>query len=675
MLEKSSSDMSEDIKQQVSKLRKQLRDYNYQYYVLDEPTVPDSEYDRLFQKLLALEKKYPELYDDNSPTQRVGDKPLDAFSSVRHQVPMLSLDNVFNEEELTAFFERVTSRLNTSEKIVYSCEPKLDGVAISIIYRNGQLSLAATRGDGATGEDVTQNVRTIAAIPLQLRGDDFPDVLEVRGEIYMPKEGFLAFNKKAITAGEKPFVNPRNAAAGSLRQLSSQITATRPLAFYAYSVGVVEGGELADNHYDILQQLRGWGFPVSDELTTTDSVNGCVEFYTGILKKRSQLPYEIDGVVYKVNAIVLQERLGFVSRAPRWAVAHKFPAEEKLTTVKAIEFQVGRTGAITPVARLEPVFVGGVTVSNATLHNFDELYRKDIRAGDTVIVRRAGDVIPEVVAHVAAKRPDNTVIVPMPTTCPACESEVIKPEGEAVARCMGGLYCKAQLRESIKHFASRKAMDVDGLGDKLVDQLVEEGLLNDVTDLFNLSLEKIAQLPRMGEKSAENLLKAIEASKKTTLPKFLYSLGIREVGEATARSLANHFLELAKIEKADLETLQSVPDVGPIVAAHVQGFFQQKHNLELIEKLIENGVHWPKIEVVSSSHLFSGKTLVLTGTLEQLSRDEAREKILALGGKVSSSVSKKTDYVVVGANAGSKLKKAQELDIPILSEQEFIESI
>lgn len=660
------------IKARANTLAIALQDHNYRYYVLSAPSIPDAEYDALFRELQALEQAYPELLTPHSPTQRVGAAPLKSFVSVTHALPMLSLDNVFDAEGLEAFDTRVKQRLKTSQEIAYVCEPKLDGVAISLRYESGKLVVAATRGDGTTGEDVTQNIKTIQAIPLQLRGEGYPDILEVRGEIYMPKAGFEALNREAEKLGEKTFVNPRNAASGSLRQLDSKVTAKRPLAFYAYSVGVIEGGTLPEYHVEILKKLQTWGLPVCDLIDCVTGIAACEAFYQGILTKRDALPYEIDGVVYKVNALTLQAQLGFVSRAPRWAIAHKFPAQEKTTTVKAIEFQVGRTGAITPVARLAPVFVGGVTVSNATLHNFDELARKDIRAGDTVIVRRAGDVIPEVVSHVPEKRPKGTKTVPIPKACPVCGADVVKAEGEAVARCMGGLYCHAQLCEAIKHFASRKALDIEGLGDKLVELLVEKKLINDVTDLFRLKQLPLANLPRMGVKSADNLLAAIEKSKATTLPRFLYALGIREVGEATARALAMHYADIDALMQASLDDLQAVNDVGPIVAAHVRGFFQQGHNVELIHTLLQEGLHWPSIEKLPSANsALAGKTFVLTGTLTDMTRDQAKAALQALGAKVSGSVSKKTDYVVAGEAAGSKLAKAESLGVRVLSEAEL----
>jgi DNA ligase (NAD+) len=660
------------IADKIQHLQQTLNDHNYRYHVLDQPTIPDAEYDQLFHELKALEQEYPESIVADSPTQRIGDKPLDGFVQVQHQMPMLSLDNVFSEEELQAFDERIHKGLGSSKAVEYTCEPKLDGVAISLIYEEGNLITAATRGDGTTGEDVTQNVKTITSIPLRLRGSGYPQKLEVRGEIFMPKAGFEKFNAAAEKLGEKVFANPRNAASGSLRQLDSRITAKRPLSFYAYSIGVIDGGKMPPTHYEILMQLKSWGLPVTKLVKKAKDEKACYAYYENILNQRDDLPFEIDGIVYKVNDIQEQQKLGFVSRAPRWAIAHKFPAEEKLTKLKAIEFQVGRTGAVTPVARLEPVLVGGVTVSNATLHNFDELHRKDVRVGDTVIVRRAGDVIPEVVSYVPEERPENTSIIDILTKCPVCGSDVIKPEGEAVARCMGGLYCHAQLCESIKHFASRKAFDIEGLGDKLVELLVEKKIINDVTDLFNLNHLELANLPRMGAKSADNLLAAIEKSKLTTLPRFLYALGVRGVGEATARTLANHYAEVEQIMQASMESLQEVSDIGPIVAENIHAFFAQTHNVELIEKLTSEGVHWPEIQKSKNDvQTLSGKTFVLTGTLLSMSRDEAKEKLQALGAKVSGSVSKKTDYVVAGDKAGSKLIKAQELGVPVIAETDL----
>ncbi|MDF1796178.1 MAG: NAD-dependent DNA ligase LigA [Coxiellaceae bacterium] len=656
----------------VEQLTQLLRDYNHQYYVLDNPTVPDSEYDQLFRELQQLETEHPELKSAASPTQRVGDKPLDAFTSVKHRIPMLSLDNAFDFEELEAFDQRIKKLLANNAAVEYACEPKFDGLAISLTYEKGRLVLAATRGDGVSGEDVTQNVKTIAAIPLQLRGDDYPDLIEVRGEIYMPKAGFEALNKRALQTGEKLFANPRNAAAGSLRQLDSRITARRPLSFYAYSHGASSEENVALTHSELLDRFATWGLPVVDLRQVVPGIEGSETYYKKIEKQREQLPYDIDGVVIKVNAFSLQEQVGFVSRAPRWAIAYKFPAQEKLTTVNAIEFQVGRTGAVTPVARLEPVQVGGVVVSNATLHNADEMARKDVRVGDTVIVRRAGDVIPEVVSVVMAKRPEKTKKATLPKACPVCDSEVIKFPDEAVARCMGGLYCKAQLSESIKHFVSRKAMDVDGLGDKLVEQLVDVDTVKDVADLFQLQVDQLASMERMAQKSAQNVLDALEKSKQTTLPRFLYALGIREVGQATAKSLANHFGSIEKIQAASYESLQNVNDVGPIVAEHVVGFFHQQHNRDLIARLQQLGVSWPNIELKSAEELaLLGKTYVLTGTFDGVSREQVKSDLESLGAKVSGSISKKTSALIAGEGGGSKRSKAEKLGIAVLNQDEL----
>ena len=655
-------------------LKDTLQDYNYHYYVMDDPKVPDAEYDRVFRELKTLEQENPELITSDSPTQRVGDKPLDEFSQVTHKVPMLSLDNVFNHDELLAFDKRIKERLERTGELEYVCEPKLDGLAVSLMYENGLLVQAATRGDGQTGEDITHNIRTIESIPLKLRGDGYPSTLEVRGEVVMPRAGFNALNAKAEAAGEKVFVNPRNAAAGSLRQLDSRITASRPLDMYCYSVGYVDGGELPHTHFETLKQLNAWGLKLNPEVRVNIGAQDCSTYHDDILEKRDALDYDIDGIVYKINDLKLQRMLGFVSRAPRWATAHKFPAQEELTTVLDIEFQVGRTGAITPVARLEPVFVGGVTVSNATLHNMDEVRRMDIRVGDTVVIYRAGDVIPKVVKVLLDKRPDNTQPVEMLTTCPVCESAVTQQEGEAVSRCSGGLFCHAQVKEAIKHFASRKAMDVDGLGDKLVEQLVDLKLINTVADLFDVTVEAVAKMERMGEKSAQNLVKALEASKQTSLQRFLYSLGIREVGEATALNLANFFGNLDAVMQADQELLQQVPDVGPIVAVHIVEFFQQSHNVEVVSSLIEAGVCWDEVEVDHEQEKpLEGKTFVLTGTLTLMARDQAKGYLQQLGAKVSGSVSKKTYCVIAGESAGSKLAKAESLGVSVVTEQEYVE--
>jgi len=657
-----------EINQQAGNLRDLINRYNYLYYINDNPEVTDSEYDHLFKQLHQLEIDYPELLTADSPTQRVGGKALDKFSQITHSLPMLSLDNVFDAEDLRAFDQRVRDRLNTTLIQTYSAEPKLDGLAISIRYEHGILVQAATRGDGTVGEDVTENVRTIQSIPLKLSGNNVPKVVEIRGEIVMPKAGFEALNKQQVVDNKKPFVNPRNAAAGSLRQLDSKITARRPLAMYCYGVGEIQGMDLPKTHHETMQQLARWGCQISTELQQVEGVDGCLAYINQLGGQRDALSYDIDGVVLKVDDINLQQRLGFVSRAPRWAIAYKFPAQQEMTIVDDIEIQVGRTGALTPVARLQPVFVGGVTVSNATLHNQDEIDRKDVRVGDTVIVRRAGDVIPEVVQVVLSKRPDNTVKFTIPTQCPICQSEVERLEGEAIARCSGGLYCPAQRKEAIKHFASRKAMDIDGLGDKLVEMLVDEGLINDAADLFQLTVEQLSALERMGEKSAANLVESLITAKQTKFARFLYSLGIREVGEATARSLASHFLTLDVLKVADEQALIEIEDVGPIVARHVVTFFHQTHNREVIDRLLDAGIVWPEEQKRASDSELSGKTIVLTGTLEQLSRSEAKEKLLALGAKVAGSVSKNTDYVVAGRDAGSKLNKAESLGITVVDE-------
>ena len=663
-----------EAERRIEELREQLRLHNYRYYVLDAPLVPDAEYDRLFRELRQLEEQYPDFITEDSPTRRVGDKPLPGFQEVRHSERMLSLDNVFSDLELADFNRRVRERLGTDKPIAYTAEPKLDGLAISLRYENGKLVQGATRGDGERGEDVTSNVRTIESIPLRLLGDDYPAVLEVRGEVFMPKAGFEKLNELARKAGEKGFANPRNAAAGSLRQLDPRLTAKRPLAFYAYGLGQVAEA-IAGGHAEAMLALRKLGIPVSPELKYLEGIDQCLEYYANILARRDTLPYEIDGVVYKVDSFDEQARLGFVSRAPRWAVAHKFPAQEELTVVEDIEFQVGRTGAVTPVARLKPVTVAGVTVSNATLHNMDEIERKDVRIGDTVIIRRAGDVIPEVVQVVPDRRPKGAKKPALPTRCPDCGSDVLRVEGEAVARCSGGLYCNAQRREGIKHFASRKAMDIEGLGDKLVEQLDEKGLVKTVADVYALKAGDVASLERMGEKSAQNLVAALEKSKSTTLPRFLYALGIREVGEATARSLANHFLTLEAIEQADEEALQQTPDVGPIVASHIASFFRQEHNIEVLQQLLAAGIHWPAIERPDAlARPFADKSFVLTGALSR-PRDQIKAQLEGLGARVAGSVSKMTDYVVAGEAAGSKLAKAQDLGIEILDEEQLQEMI
>jgi len=664
------------IQKELDSLKDQIRHHNFRYHVLDDPEVPDAEYDRLMRQLQALEQQYPQLVTADSPTQRVGDTPVSAFGTVEHQMPMLSLDNAFSSEELREFHRRVTERLELEEdasSLLYTAEPKLDGAAVSLLYEEGKLVRGATRGDGTTGEDITHNVRTIEAVPLSLIGDGHPAVLEVRGEVFMPKAGFEAYNDRARASGDKTFVNPRNAAAGSLRQLDPRLTAERPLDIYVYSVGRVEGGTLPDYHSQILDQLQRWGLKACPERRVVEGVEGCLAFYEEIGARRDALKYEIDGVVYKVDNLRQQRELGFVSRAPRWAIAHKFPAQEELTIVDGVEFQVGRTGAVTPVARLEPVFVGGVTVSNATLHNIDELHRKDVRVGDTVTIRRAGDVIPEVVGVIASRRPKGTRRVQLPKVCPVCESAVVREEGEAVARCTGGLFCAAQRAEALKHFVSRKALDIEGLGAKLIEQLVANGRINTPADLFTLAVDELADLERMGHKSAENVVQSIEASKATTLARFLYALGIREVGEATALSLVSHFGRFRSITSASVEDLWGVADVGPVVASRIRAFFEEPHNNDVISRLIEAGVSWSEFEpqTVPKDGPLAGKVFVLTGTLSSMTRDEAKVLIQRHGGKVTGSVSKKTDYVVFGEKAGSKLKKAQNLKVATLDEQEF----
>ena len=729
--------LPESKRNRAEALRQEIEQHNYQYYVLDDPKVPDAEYDRLMRELQALEQDYPELISPDSPTQRVGGAPLEGFEEVIHAVPMLSLGNAFSEEELSDFDRRVRERSGSDNKIIYAAEPKLDGLAVSLRYQDGQLVQAATRGDGSRGENVTQNVRTIASIPLRLRGEGYPLVLEVRGEVFMTKSGFETLNERAREAGEKGFANPRNAAAGSLRQLDSKITAQRPLAFYAYGLGELSDGNLAMSQSESMERLKSWGLPISPELRAVEGVSGCIDFYNNIGAKRDALDYDIDGVVYKVNDLAQQEILGFVSKAPRWAVAHKFPAQEELTELLAVEFQVGRTGALTPVARLEPVFVGGVTVSNATLHNMDEVERKDVRVGDTVIVRRAGDVIPEIVGPIIDKRPDDTQKIELPTQCPVCDSAIIQPEGEAVARCSGGLYCSAQRKEAIKHFASRRAMDIEGLGDKLVEQLVDEGLVQNPADLYHLTVEQLAGLERMAEKSATNLVNALQQSKETTLARFLFSLGILGIGETMAAALASHFGTIEAISEVSLkdlieikpsqaktlyhyiseiedrsqspgivpaptslkwcksvhmqllaerygsldELLEGDPSqiandpsikidgVGDVLSEKLVTFFRQLHNQEVITQLTQAGIHWKIEEPVSSeAQILEGKTFVLTGTLSR-SRGEFKAQLQALGAKVTGSVSKKTDYLVAGAEAGSKLAKAESLGVTILDEK------
>ena len=657
----------------AAELRAQIAQHDYRYYVLDEPQVPDAEYDRLLRELRTLEAADPTLITPDSPTQRVAGTPSGAFGEVVHQVPMLSLDNAFTEEELRGFDRRIHERLNVTGELDYVAEPKLDGLAVTVIYREGLLAQAATRGDGLRGEDVTANVRTIRAVPQRLRGAA-PRLLEARGEVFMPLAGFERMNARARERGEKVFVNPRNAAAGALRQLDARITAARPLSAFFYGLGALEGAPLPSGQQELLDLLRTQGLPVSPEARRVRGIAGCLEYYGELGARRATLPYQIDGVVYKLERRADQERLGFLSRSPRWAIAHKFPADEALTVVKGVEFQVGRTGALTPVARLEPVFVSGVTVSNVTLHNIDEVRRKDVRVGDTVIVRRAGDVIPEVVSVLLERRPPGSVPVELPSECPVCHSRVLRVEGEAAARCTGGFTCRAQRQEALRHFASRRALDIEGLGDKLIEQLVEREELKSPADIYALTVAQLAQLERMGEKSAANLMAAIERSKHTSLPRLLFGLGIREVGEATALALARHFGSLERLMSADAASIEQVPDVGPIVAAHVAAFFCSAEHRRVIQALQQQGVHWPDLPPAAPAGAdpLAGKTFVLTGTLATLTREEAQEALLARGAKVSASVSKKTSYLVAGAEAGSKLTKARELNVPVLDEAELL---
>lgn len=664
--------IDEELQSKVEALREQIRAYDHHYYVLDDPLIPDAEYDRCFRQLQAYEAEYPHLLTPDSPTQRVSGNASLAFMPVAHRLPMLSLSNVFAADELSAFIKRAQEKLDdTIEELTFCCEPKLDGLAVNLTYEQGVLIHAATRGDGAVGENITANIKTISAVPLKLRTTNPPALMEVRGEVYIPKAAFEAYNQKARISGEKVFANPRNAAAGSLRQLNPAVTASRPLAIYCYSIGAYEGAPLPSSHWQQLELLKEYGLRVSAEIQVKKGLAGCLEYYHAMLEKRLNLPFEIDGVVYKIDAIALQKELGFVSRAPRYACAHKFPASEEMTRLLAVDFQVGRTGALTPVARLEPVSVAGVTVSNATLHNMDEILRKDIRIGDTVVVRRAGDVIPEVVSVILTQRPDLTSAIELPSQCPVCGSAVLREEGEAVARCIGGLFCKAQLKRMMWHFASRKAMYIDGLGSGLIEQLVDAGLVQHLPDLYQLDELILANLPRMGEKSARNLLAALEQSKQTTFTRFLYALGIREIGEASARILAEHFGDVSALQEASVDELLHLNDIGPIVAQHVVHFFAQPHNMEVIHRLIALGIHWPKIEKkqMNKEHPLFGKTLVITGTLSGMSREEAKAQLLALGAKVSGSVSAKTHFLIAGADAGSKLTKASELGVPILDEQ------
>jgi DNA ligase (NAD+) len=666
--------MSEPVLQRLEELKESLHYHAVRYYVEDNPEIPDAEYDRMMRELMDIEAEHPDLVTVDSPSQRVGGQPLSEFSQVTHEVPMLSLDNAFDDGELDSFHKRAQDRVPDQIIKQYCCEPKLDGLAVSLLYENGVLVQAATRGDGATGENITENVRTISAIPLKLQGKDWPARLEVRGEVFMPKAGFDKLNETARKKGEKVFVNPRNAAAGSLRQLDSRITASRPLSFYAYSVGVVEGATLASSHYERFLQIKSWGLPMCPETKRVDSLEEVKAYYQDILTRREALAYEIDGVVIKADDIAIQERLGFVARAPRWAIAYKFPAQEEITTLNEVEFQVGRTGAITPVAKLEPVFVGGVTVSNATLHNADEIERLEVMVGDEVVIRRAGDVIPQVVSVIKERRPETAREIIFPEACPVCGSHVERIEGEAVTRCTGGLVCQAQRKEALKHFVSRKALDVDGLGDKVIEQLVDREMVETPADLFKLSAGVLTVLERMGPKSATNVVNALEKSKLTTLPRFLYSLGIREVGEATAANLAQHFRSLDLIQAATEEQLIEVQDIGVIVAKHITTFFGEEKNQVVVQDLLNQGIDWPEIAAPQQGVELplEGKVVVLTGTLSQLGRSEAKEALQNLGAKVTGSVSKKTDILFAGENAGSKLAKAQELGVEVKTEQDLL---
>ena len=664
---------TQTVQQQIEQLRQQLRHHEYLYHVLDQPQIPDSEYDRLLNQLKQFEGEHPELITPDSPTQRVGAKPLAGFQQITHELPMLSLDNAFSDEDFYAFERRIQERLGSDQPLTFCCEPKLDGLAVSILYLNGVLTQAATRGDGTTGEDITNNIRTIRNIPLQLLTNHPPARLEVRGEVFMSHQAFEQLNQDALQHGQKTFANPRNAAAGSLRQLDPKITRQRQLSLNAYSIGISEGVELPTTHYERLQWLKSIGIPINTEIRLCHGSKEALQFYQDIGEKRNSLGYDIDGTVLKINEISLQQRLGFVAKAPRWAIAYKFPAQEQLTVLNDVEFQVGRTGAITPVAKLDPVLVAGVTVSNATLHNGDEIERLGVAIGDTVIIRRAGDVIPQITGILLERRPADAKPIIFPENCPVCGSTIVRIDGEAVARCTGGLFCDAQRKEALKHFVSRKAMDIDGVGDKLIEQLVDRELLHTPADLFRLDKITLMRLERMGEKSAQNALNSLEKSKKTTLARFIFALGIRDVGEATALNLANYFKTLEAIRNADQEQLKEVQDIGEVVAMRVYLFWQEAHNVSVVEDLLAQGIHWDAIEQQEiSDNPLKGKSVVLTGTLTKMSRDQAKAYLQQLGCKVSGSVSSKTDYLIAGEKAGSKLSKAQELGIQVLSEDEFL---
>jgi len=663
----------ESSRAEVIQLRQELNLHNHHYYVLDAPVITDQAYDRLLRRLQQLEAEFPELVTADSPTQRVGSEPASHFETVTHEVPMLSLDNAFDDEELFSFDRRLRDKLERDSALGYCAEPKLDGLAVSLLYEAGNLSRAATRGDGRSGENITANARSIVSVPLRLMGENLPRRIEVRGEVYMELEGFDALNQSQRQAGGKVFANPRNAAAGSLRLLDSRITASRPLTFCSYGIGLCEGIELPASQFRQMQYLRSIGIPVSRQIELLDSIEDCLDYHQRILEQRDRLAFDIDGVVFKLDNTAWQREAGFVSRAPRWAIAYKFPAQEVMTRLLDVDFQVGRTGALTPVARLDPVAVGGVMVSNATLHNMDEIERKDVRIGDIVIVRRAGDVIPEVVAPVLQQREGDLKLPRMPVRCPVCDSEVLQQPGQAAYRCVGGLVCAAQRKEAIKHYASRKALDIEGLGDKLVEQMVEQGMVDSIADLYHLSLDQLAGLERMAEKSARNLLDALEQSKQTSLARFIYALGIREVGEATAEALAGYFGAIEAVMDADEEALQQVEDVGPVVAGNIRHFFDQEKNRDIVEKILLQGVSWPQADAAQQQQLqtLEGKTYVISGTLEGLSRDQAAKLLKARGAKVSGSVSTKTTAVISGDNPGSKVTKAEELGVEILDQIGF----
>jgi DNA ligase (NAD+) len=663
--------VSKSIQAEAARLRQELTEHNYRYYVLDDPSISDQEWDRLFRRLQEIETEYPELATPDSPTQRIGSEPASHFETVTHEVAMLSLENAFDEEEMLAFDRRLRDKLDHEAALAYCAEPKLDGLAVSLLYEDGEFRRAATRGDGRSGEDISANARTVASIPLRLVGDELPGRIEVRGEVYMELDGFRELNRQQAESGGKVFANPRNAAAGSLRLLDSRITASRPLTFCSYGIGVCEGIDMPPGQYAQMQYLRRIGFPISRQIELLGSIDACLDYYRRMLEQRDRLGFDIDGVVFKLDDSQLQRQAGYVSRAPRWAIAYKFPAQEVMTRLLDVDFQVGRTGALTPVARLEPVAVGGVTVSNATLHNMDEIERKDIRIGDTVVVRRAGDVIPEVVAPAIEQRKGRLRRPRMPKRCPVCDSEVLRLPGQAAYRCTGGLACAAQRRHTIKHYASRKAMDIEGLGDKLVEQMVDQGMIDTVADLYELTLEQVAGLERMAEKSAHNLLDALERSKRTTLARFVYALGIREVGESTAESLAAYFGAIDALMQADIETLQQVEDVGPVVAENIRHFFDQPQNRAIVDKLLAAGIEWPAVEAAQRSQDLAGNTYVITGTLDGYSRDQAASLLKARGAKVSGSVSAKTSAVIAGENPGSKLARAEALGVEVLDLAQF----